>query len=238
MKAEHRKELRTNALADRIGRFIQGVKTRTQANYLMIWGTLAVVVAGFVIWYFINRSNKNARSELWVELDSVAVPASTMPIDKDHDPYKKRVSELEDIIENHKGTKQALIARFELARINLRNLGLDLLADDPRFALANLEKAKREYTKLAEDYKDEPQWAAQARLGLAQIAETRAIQDLSKLDDAVKLYEQVAQEYPKTAAGMEAQQRVKEFKDSKKRAAIEQFYKDLPKQDPKFSVGQ
>jgi len=238
MKAEHRKELRTNALADRIGRFIQGVKTKTQANYLMIWGTLAVVVAGVVVWFFINRWNKNSRSELWVELDTVPAPAGNMPIDPKHNPYKTTEADLEEIIENHQGTKQAMIARFRLAQINLRDRGLDLLADDPRLALANLEKAKREYTKLAEDYKDEPQWAARARLSLAQIAETRAVQDLDKLDDAVKLYEQVAQEYPKTAAGMEAQQRVKEFKDPKKRAAIEEFYKDLPRQDPKFSVGQ
>jgi tetratricopeptide (TPR) repeat protein len=237
MKAEHRKELQTNALADRIGRFIQGMKTRTQANSIMIWVVVLVVAALIGVWWLISRANKNSRSQMWVNLDTISTPSRDMPLDVNHNPYKKTVEDLEEIVEKYPGTKAALIARFDLARINLRNRGLDLLADNTKEALANLDKARREYTKLAEEYKDDPQWAARAKLGLAQIAETRAVEDLKNLDKAAKLYEEVANDYGDTAAGMEARERAKDFKDKTKREAIERFYKDL-KDDPRFPTGR
>jgi hypothetical protein len=236
MKAEHRKELQTNALADRIGRFIQGVKTKSQTNYIMVLVIILVVVALGGVWWYIRWTNKNSNSRMWVQLDEVPSPGRGMPLDANHNPYKDTENDLDEIIDKYPGTKAALMARFRLAEINLRDRGLDLLGDNPKEALANLERAKRQYTKLAEEYKDDRQWVARARLGLAQIAESRALDNLKNLDDAARLYEQLADEYSDTAAGMEARQRANEFKDKTKRARIEKFYEDL-KDDPRFSIG-
>src|SRR5262249_39100901 len=59
MKAEHRKELQTNALADRLGRMLQGMKSRPQAAPVIFWVVAGLLVVGIVgtIWYLRARSS-------------------------------------------------------------------------------------------------------------------------------------------------------------------------------------
>ena len=59
MKAEHRKELQTNALADRMGRFFQRMKARPRKKSVFLWFVviLVVVVAGGYLWV---RSKKSS----------------------------------------------------------------------------------------------------------------------------------------------------------------------------------
>ena len=44
MKAEHRKELQTNALADHLGRFIQNLKSKPSAATVYVAGGVVLVV--------------------------------------------------------------------------------------------------------------------------------------------------------------------------------------------------
>src|SRR5437899_1174883 len=73
MKAEHRKELQTNTLADHIGRWIQGLRHGMKAKpapstlVVMIFVFLALVV--FVGWRYYSSSQQRKRSHLWLELD-------------------------------------------------------------------------------------------------------------------------------------------------------------------------
>jgi tetratricopeptide (TPR) repeat protein len=243
MKAEHRKELQTNALADRIGRFIQGMKTKTQANTILVL-VIVLVVAGLGgAWWLISRSNKSARSRMWVSLDRIELPSAETTAgeffhkDQQSERLNKIIDDLDEVIENHPGTKAAMMARFRRAQINLRSRGLDVLLDHPASALSNVQKAGREYKKLAEEYKDDRHWTAQALLGVAQVEETQALDDLKNLDKAAKLYEELADKYADTAAGKEARQRARLFKKKDTRTAIENFYKDL-KEDSKLSLGR
>src|SRR5439155_760154 len=69
MKAEHRKELQTNALADRMGRFVQRIKTRPKRGPVL-WiaaGAIVLVLLGIVMWMRGQRQREN--SVLWLLLD-------------------------------------------------------------------------------------------------------------------------------------------------------------------------
>src|SRR5437762_11293650 len=70
MKAEHRKQLHTNALADRMGKLVNTLKQKPQKRTVLyvILG-LAAVLAVF-IWYRYNTNKKLERSQLWVWLDN------------------------------------------------------------------------------------------------------------------------------------------------------------------------
>ncbi len=51
MKAEHRKELQTNYLADRMGRLMQGMKAGPQnTGSMVIWGEAATPVSTTAGW--------------------------------------------------------------------------------------------------------------------------------------------------------------------------------------------
>ena len=69
MKAEHRKELQTNSLADFLGRTVRNVRGGTGVSWTKILLVLAaVLVVLAVLWYFRNRRRENA--ELWLKLDT------------------------------------------------------------------------------------------------------------------------------------------------------------------------
>ena len=53
------------------------------------------------------------------------------------------------------------------------------------------------------------------------------MEDLKNLKEAGKVYEEVAGEFPDTAAGKEAARRAKEFKDKSQREKLEKFYTEL-----------
>ena len=51
MKAEHRRELNTNALADRMGRLVQGMKQPSQGGSVVLWVIGAVAIFCLGGWY-------------------------------------------------------------------------------------------------------------------------------------------------------------------------------------------
>jgi hypothetical protein len=236
MKAEHRKELQTNALADRIGRFFKGVRTKTQTNTLLVGVILLVGAAVIGGWIYFNRAAKKARSAMWVEVDSAA--GQEQAADQEGNPphsgqknLDKAEEDLEQVIEKHKGTNAALMARFQLAQLNLRSRGIDMLGEFPGMLkvkpLASIKKAQEQYESLAEDCKDDPYWGPQALLGKAKCLETLAVEDLKNLDKAARVYRDLADNHGASAAGQAAKDRLAKFNDRSQRERIETFYTDL-----------
>jgi hypothetical protein len=236
MKAEHRKELQTNALADRIGRFFKNVKSGAQSSSAMVW-VIAVLTVVLVVgaWLIFRKNARENRSEMWVTVDEAvsrepqALPRVFHTPSKD-DPVQQSIDTLNDIIDKHPNTKAALMARFKLAQLYLRTLGLDKVATDPDIAMENLDKARIEFKKLEDEAQNDPYWKPQALLGIAQVMETMALKNAANLRKAQDLYKELADDYPDSAAGKEAAERVKLFKNQTRREEIEDFYGDLRKQ--------
>ena len=69
MKAEHRRELQTNALADRMGRVVQRIKAPPDRRSLLwIIAAVAVVIGTLIVILYYN--NKRAtNSHLWTEVE-------------------------------------------------------------------------------------------------------------------------------------------------------------------------
>jgi hypothetical protein len=180
MKAEHRKELQTNVLADHMGRFLKSMRSGPQSTSIGVWVILALVVGIVVAWqYFRSRTPPP-----WTELYSVN-ELSGNALDK----------KVDDITKKNHGTPLARVARFEKARDLLRR-GQEELCAQPTVARDLLEKASALYEQLALETTSEPPLAQEALMGVAQAEETRG--DLKR---AREFYGKLAEAYPKSVLG-------------------------------------
>src|SRR5262245_4676738 len=124
MKAEHRKELQTNTLADNLGKWLQGMKSRPSTGSVVIWAFVALAAALFLGWWFYSKSQEKERSQLWVALGEIARP-----------------EQLDEFAKEHASTMPGRVSRFQRARVMLSG-GLELLCSEterPK-ALKNLEE--------------------------------------------------------------------------------------------------
>src|ERR1700722_15661242 len=104
MKAEHRKELETNVLAQQLGKAYEGLKQGpSRSTVLWVGGAVAVVLIVFLFRYFMSSSEATA-SERWTKLDEVAFPEQLDSLLKESD---------------FKDTPQGRLAEFKEARLNL-----------------------------------------------------------------------------------------------------------------------
>jgi len=202
MKAEHRKELQTNVLADKLGHFIQGLREGPSRGAVIFWGlVLTAVIVFFVVRYFI-RSSEEAASELWNKWDQASSPL-----------------QLDALAKENPGKAQARLARFELARLNMVQ-GLATLAWQREEAVKKLRDAAEAYEKLIDESSDTPHLAQEAMLGAA-----KAHESMGDLDKAKGLYSRLAKAYPKSKMGMEAAARAEQI-DSKGKE-LSDFYKQM-----------
>src|SRR5438309_3502811 len=117
MKAEHRHQLQTNALADRMGRLLKGVRSAPKSTSTLIWVFVLLAFATFAVWQYAASTTLSERSALWASVDEAT-----------HDPAGG-AGRLQTIETRNPGTLPARTARFALARSNLQ-LGLVSFADD------------------------------------------------------------------------------------------------------------
>jgi hypothetical protein len=222
MKAEHRKELQTNALADRMGRLLQRMKAPKKKSVL-IWVLVLAVIVVAGIWYYSYRARTINRIEQWFQLSLAGDPP-----------------ELNRIAETYKTTEQANLARFQLAWYYTWELGVKFLGnpqtaqDYSKFLADGVEK----YAQLAKDMKDDPVLYAEAIYNQAAGTEALAIRagnpfSVKKgdnlvakiLDEAQRLYQELADAQPDSVLGKAAAKRAQELeKNSKSRREIEEFY--------------
>ncbi len=104
---------------------------------------ILVIVAGIGTWVYIARGNRKAESALWTELDAL-----------------QSASSLEEFAKKNPNTVQGRIATLDAARLRLGREGIDLFtaqnADVRKKAVESVELAREAFTKLADEYKDDP----------------------------------------------------------------------------------
>jgi hypothetical protein len=209
MKAEQRKELETNALADRMGHLVQRMKTqpRRSTMYYVI-GCIAVIlaVAFGVRWYSLSREENSHR---WGLLDNAS---------------QGFLNELATQGETNPGKA----ARFQTAWIRFWEFGIKRLAvDNGMGAMDKLAEARDTYKKLAEDCAGDPVWEPEAMYALAVIEETHAVQNLDALENAKKLYEDLAKKHKESARGKLADEWVKNYETPRGKQELTQFYQEM-----------
>jgi hypothetical protein len=211
MKAQQRKELHTNALADWLGRCVQLVQRPKEgpSTTLLVVAVVVVAIAlGVVGWMWYGRHAKQQTSAENRELEQA----------QSRDDYKK-------IANAHPNTPAGRVARLQLARLTLKE-GLDQLyassADDRVKARENLEEAKQVYASLVRDCQDAPLLAQECLMSQAKAQES-----LGDLDGALATYRTLTTQHQDSFLAREAEERVKFLGDADNRAKLEEFYKKL-----------
>ncbi|OWK46825.1 hypothetical protein [Fimbriiglobus ruber] len=217
MKAEHRKELETNSLAEGVSTFVDRAKTGKLWDYRAIALVLALVAIGGVWWYAIRASRK-ANSMMWSSFEEVKNP-----------------SDLKAFADAHKDTVAAKLARVEYARTLLGADGLGRLAsqktEDRTKGVENIEAAREEFLKLADEFKKDTTLqatcltsAAEAELALVGYpkgATLETSEPRGSVDKAAELYRKTAKIVgEKTTLGENFLRRATELEE-KKKAVVE-----------------
>jgi tetratricopeptide (TPR) repeat protein len=207
MKAEHRKELRTNVLAASVNRLAERLKHPPKRRTLL-WVVLLLLVLTLVgVWWWYQRNRARGLSERWL-LSYYLEPQTYQRL---LNYPRSRPTQAAHLQENW----QML---WEVTR------RLPLLSSE---AAATLEKLQRDYEQLAEECRDFPDWSAEAAYQAAVAQEILSFQDRKNLQEALRRYQKVIDDYPKTAWAEEAKTRVRLLNDSSSRQQMEQFYESL-----------
>lgn len=220
MKAEHRKELQTNVLADRMGKLVQRMKERPKKRVVLYVILGAVILGGLFIFSRIRSASALEESDHWSWLE---------------DGFKL---EMDKLIFEYPDTNAGKGARYQYAWLALWDVGLKTLAADPVDVLkvrgeiddkpGNLEVAEINYLKLKKNCEGDPIWESEAMYALAVIEETRAIRLKGRdehLKEALRRYKELAEKYKTSARGKQAQKWAEVLE--KKMPEIVSFYDDL-----------
>jgi hypothetical protein len=227
MKAEHRKQLQTNVLADRMGRFVQTLKQRPRKRTLLYVALGIAVVVTIVVILRIRTRGAEEESRRWVMLDNgnrlYLDELAGVQVSEDGQritvPYEWKYGKM----------NVGKAARLEYVWFTFWDDGVKLLAARPENALRSINFARNLYAKLAEDNcKGDPVWEPESRYCIAVAEECFAVLDRKYLDSARTKYAEVAKQFPNSAAGKRAEQRAEILKE--KSATLERarkFYADL-----------
>jgi hypothetical protein len=183
MKAEHRKELHTNALAHRLGQAFEGMKGGPSRSTLLLSGLVLLIVVLVATWYFLHLSSQATSSALWMEWSNLSSPDQLEEFTRKADVQ---------------GTTQGRLARFKLARLQLPR-GLRNLAAVRDRALEDIKAGAQTYEQLVGETRDLPNLQQEALLGAAKGYE--ALGDLAR---ARGFYKQLADSHPDSDLGKEA----------------------------------
>jgi len=218
MKAEHRKELQTNSLADFLGRTVRRARSGPQIPWFWLFAAflVVIVVLGF---FWIRRNRALESADAWAKIE-----------------YNDRKS-LQDLDSEFKDTKQGQAARFTLAYSILWD-GIRLLGgEDAKYgvqAAQFLDAAKQIFTQLAEECKDDNERLAEAKYHLAVTEEAMAcIKGPLVLEDAKKRFEELTRgDLANTPYGALAKKRFDQYNNLSEYAAIIGFYTSFRNQAP------
>ncbi len=189
MKADERKRLEENELAHGVTALMDRARSGRLWNYRILGLVLAVVIVGGVWWYAVHESRKaNSRMwAVWADLERSPSPSG-----------------LEEFANSNKDTVPARLARLEAARIQLGPDGIAQLRQRDQATrnkgIENIEKAREELTRLADEFKGDPTLqatclldAAEAELALVGIPKGAAgLGDKGTVQAAADLYRKAA----------------------------------------------
>jgi hypothetical protein len=230
MKAQHRRELHTNLLADRMGRLVRNVQSAPKSTSIILWSFVVLAAGTFIIWEYAARSSQGSRSALWARVD-IAL----------HNPQEgtgqldNAAKQLDNVAKENPGTIPGRAARFEIARLQFERSQTYLTSSDMRRtdAAANLKHAQALYQQLAKECADAPLLAQEAMMGVAKAEEAlvsvsnaeKPDEKLGDLDRALEYYQALASKYPESILGQQAKAHIKELEDN--RSKVESFYVEL-----------
>ena len=134
MKADHRKELQTNWLADSLGNAIQQAKEGPSQKVLLYGGLVLVVAALVGVFFWYSSSSKDKDAELWVQWNKVSqAPKGELPeaeMKSLRDEYRgksndwlERLHAMETFAAEHPGTLQARLALRDGSNVPRRHRG-------------------------------------------------------------------------------------------------------------------
>src|SRR5947208_67337 len=168
MKAEKRKELHSNALADSIGKLVARLKEKPSQTSYMVWGFVILVAGSIIAWVYFRHERTKANSARWEKL----AEATT-------------AEDLNLIIKNNKDTPAGRDARLRLARIRWAegapglfspskapppsSDGKATLPSGREDAVARLTEASKMFEELAGEYSDVPILAQECYLSAGKI---------------------------------------------------------------------
>lgn len=224
MKAEQRKQLETNVLADRMGRMVQDLRKRPSRRGLLIVGVLIVVLAAGGIYLFIRNNQLRALSDMWVMVGNGTVLVQ--------DPNTGRIRLRPELSEANKDTTPAKVARYQEAWRMLWIEGLLKLfsggvrAPAPS-AIVVLFQAEERFGELYKENKDDPVLGPQALYNMAVAQEALAIYEPKLLDVAKDTYESVVTLHGESVYAQKANERLKDYKDERKLNELRAFYTRL-----------
>jgi tetratricopeptide (TPR) repeat protein len=220
MKAEHRHELKTNALADSLNRLLQNIKAGPSRHGLLLTTVVAGVLIVAIIVYFLWRTGRQADSARWVKVDEAQ---GQLDDATNNDEIENDLKEFDKLADQNAGTLQARVLRFDRAR-GLFRRGLESLYSDHDKAIDDLKQARDAYAKLASESTGEKE-ATLAQEALMNVA--KADESLGDLDAALSGYQKLASTYPNSVLGKAAAERVKYLEDPGNRARAKQLYDKL-----------
>jgi hypothetical protein len=199
MKAEHRKELQTNELADRVGRALQGMKEGPSRGTWVALGLVALVLVLYFVWNVVKQHSETTNSTLWERWSSLASP-----------------EQLETFAKESPDSVPGRLARFRLARLGLTqgvaNLGN---ATQRNQAIDQVRRAQELYEQLAGETANQPILQQEALLNSGKALET-----LGDNDRAKDMYNRVKRDYPNTPAAREADENLKLLETNAKDAEL------------------
>ena len=218
MKAEHRKELETNILADRMGRLVQRVKTKPQRRTVLYFVLVLVLLIAGLVYYRLRVGHTQQNAQHWWQLYVAPKPwveemAGVAVVNEG----QRKGRTLVDNTEFGKAGKAARmqLARFFLWEQGVRDLG-GVTGGTATRAMINIGNAEELYKTAIDEKPDDPLLLAEAYYGMAVIQETRALQDTAYLKKAVTAYKILLQdEFSKTGYAELAKNRLKILEDKK-----------------------
>jgi tetratricopeptide (TPR) repeat protein len=187
MKAEHRKELETNKLADKIGGFVQSFKEGPSRNAIIYGSVVMAAIVLIVIYRWVSANATATDSTRWLRLEQITSR-----------------EELETFSNENPDTEQGRLARFQLARIDLVNGLTNLGSINKTDAIKGIRRAAESYEKLVGESASAPQLAQEALLNAAKARES-----LGEFDQAKQLYGRLARDYPQSLKGKDAAEQLR-----------------------------
>jgi hypothetical protein len=218
MRAEHRHELQTNLLADRMGRLFQSMKSPHKSGARLGWVFAFLVVVTIVVWQIYASATQSEHAKLWVRLDNAV-----------HD-FRGGTSSLETVAKEGEGTFAARAARFDLARMKFEEAQSPFSAFQRTEGAKRLEEARKIYKELVDQCADQPVLAQEALMGVAKADESligiTTPKDVEReLDQAIASYRVLTGRFPDSVLGKEAQAKIAELEG--KKSDVAKFYSEL-----------
>ena len=232
MKAEHRKELHTNVLADRMGKLVETIKSPNSTTSVVMWVIGGLAVVTLIAWFWFSRPSETS-AKLWAELDADSFNKTD---DYFSDGNEHQVlHDLGKVSQGHARTVPGRTARFQEARY-LLPLGLKNLASPFRSeAYRQLREARDKFEKLAGESGDNHVLMQEAFLGagkaeealLAAPDDNDSAKTVGSVEKAKEFFRKARDLKPDSFLGKEAARHYDRLDKNSKE--VVEFYTDLNK---------